>query len=87
MKRRDLNEKLGQADAAGAWAFTLPSFSVLMGGIDPAYLKLRMKRLSDQGVLVRALGVSAIAVRAAIDAAWAEARQALLGAPLPPRRK
>ncbi len=40
-----------------------------------------------QGVLVRALGVSAIAVRAAIDAAWAEAREALLGAPLPPRRK
>jgi hypothetical protein len=54
MNRRDLNEKLAQADAAGIWAFTPPSFSVLMGGIDPAYLKLRMKRLADQGVLVRA---------------------------------
>jgi urease accessory protein len=40
-----------------------------------------------QGVLARAVGASAAAVRAAIDAAWAEARQALLGAPLPPRRK
>jgi len=27
MKRRDLNDKLAQADAAGVWAFTLPSFS------------------------------------------------------------
>ena len=25
-----------------------------MGGVDPAYLKLMMKRLSDQGVLIRA---------------------------------
>src|SRR6266550_1637736 len=54
MKRRDLNEKLAQADMAGVWAFTLPSFSALMGGIDPAYAKLRMKRLSDQAVLIRA---------------------------------
>jgi len=54
MKRRDLNDKLAQADAAGVWAFTLPSFSALMGGVDPAYLKLMMKRLSDQGVLIRA---------------------------------
>ena len=54
MKRRDLNEKLAQADLAGVWAFTLPSFSALMGGVDPAYLKLMMKRLSDQGVLIRA---------------------------------
>ena len=54
MKRRDLNEKLAQADAAGVWAFTPPSFSALMGGVDPAYLKLMMKRLSDQGVLIRA---------------------------------
>src|SRR5712672_4499635 len=54
MKRRDLNEKLSQADAAGVWAFTPPSFSALMGGVDPAYLKLMMKRLADQGVLVRA---------------------------------
>src|ERR1044071_2944601 len=54
MKRRDLNEKLAQADAAGVWAFTPPSFSALMGGVEPAYLKLMMKRLSDQGVLIRA---------------------------------
>ena len=54
MKRRDLNEKLAKADVAGVWAFTLPSFSALMGGVDPAYLKLMMKRLSDQGVLIRA---------------------------------
>lgn len=54
MKRRDLNEKLAQADVAGVWAFTPPSFSALMGGVDPAYLKLMMKRLSDQGALIRA---------------------------------
>ncbi len=54
MKRRDLNEKLSQADVAGIWAFTLPSFSALMGGVDPSYLKLMMKRLSDQGILIRA---------------------------------
>ena len=54
MKRRDLNEKLAQADIAGIWAFTPPSFSTLMGGVDPAYLKLMMKQLSDQGVLIRA---------------------------------
>ena len=50
MKRRDLNDKLAQADVAGVWAFTLPSFSTLMGGVDQAYLKLMMKRLADQGV-------------------------------------
>jgi hypothetical protein len=54
MKRRDLIQKLAQADSAGVWAFTPPSFSALMGGIDPGYLKLMMKRLSDQGVLIRA---------------------------------
>lgn len=54
MRRRVLNDRLTQADRAGVWAFTLPSFSTLMGGIEPAYLKLMMKRLSDQGVLVRA---------------------------------
>jgi len=40
-----------------------------------------------QGMLVRALGASTAAVRRAVEAAWAEARLALLGAPLPPRRK
>jgi len=54
MKRRDLSEKLAQADAAGVWAFVPQSFSALMGGIDPAYLRLMMKRLSDQRVLIRA---------------------------------
>jgi hypothetical protein len=54
MKRRDLNARLAQADAAGVWAFTLPSFSALMGGIAPAYIKLMMKRLSDQRILIRA---------------------------------
>lgn len=54
MKRRDLDEKLTAADSAGVWAFTPPSFSALLGGVDPAYLKLMMKRLSDNGVLIRA---------------------------------
>jgi hypothetical protein len=54
MKRKDLNEKLAQADVAGVWAFTPHSFSTLMGGVEPAYLKLMMKRLADQGVLIRA---------------------------------
>jgi hypothetical protein len=57
VRRRDLIEKLAWADAAGVWAFTPASFSVLMGGIDPIdqnYLKLMMKRFSDQGVLIRA---------------------------------
>jgi hypothetical protein len=54
MKRRDLNQKLSQADASGIWAFTPSSFSALMGGIEPAYLKLMTKRLADQGVLIRA---------------------------------
>jgi hypothetical protein len=54
MKRRDLIKKLARADSAGVWAFTPPSFSALMDGVDPAYLKLLMKRLADQGVLIRA---------------------------------
>ena len=54
MKRRILNARLAQADAGGVWAFTPPSFSVLMGGVEPGYLKLMMKRLADQGILVRA---------------------------------
>ena len=57
MKRRDLIEKLAWADSIGVWAFTPPSFSVLIGRIDPIepnYLKLMMKRFSDQRVLLRA---------------------------------
>jgi urease accessory protein len=40
-----------------------------------------------QGMLVRALGGSTPSVRRAIEAAWSEARLALLGARPPPRRK
>ena len=54
MKRKDLDRKLSQADARGVWAFTPSSFSALMGGIEPDYLRLMMKRLADQGVLTRA---------------------------------
>lgn len=54
MKRKHLGERLAQADGAGVWAFTPPSFSALMGGVDPTYLKLMMKRFADQGVLIRA---------------------------------
>jgi hypothetical protein len=57
VKRRDLIEKLAWADTAGVWAFTSASFSVLRGGsdpIEPGYLKLMVKRLADQGVLIRA---------------------------------
>jgi hypothetical protein len=54
VKRKDLDLKLSQADSAGLWAFTPSSFSILMGGIEPDYLRLRMKRLADQGVLIRA---------------------------------
>jgi len=54
MKRRDLLRTLNDADRAGAWAFTPATFSALFGGIEPGYLGLMMKRLSDQGVLLRA---------------------------------
>jgi hypothetical protein len=54
MKRSDLNQKLSEMDAASVWAFTPSSFSALMGGIEPNYLKLMTKRLVDQGVLIRA---------------------------------
>jgi urease accessory protein len=37
------------------------------------------------GVLVRALGEQLGSVRSAVDAAWAVAREAVLGLPLPPR--
>jgi hypothetical protein len=54
VKRSDLNQQLAQADASGVWAFTPASFAALLGGIEPSYLKLMTKRLSDQGVLIRA---------------------------------
>jgi hypothetical protein len=54
MKRSDLTVKLAQADRAGAWAYTPATFSALLGGVEPDYLRLMMKRLTDQGVLIRA---------------------------------
>jgi hypothetical protein len=54
MKRADVCRKLLEADRQSIWAFTHASFGALLGGVDPNYLKLMMKRLTDQGVLVRA---------------------------------
>jgi hypothetical protein len=41
-------------DRRGVWAYTPATFSALLGVSEPDYLKLMMKRLADQGVLVRA---------------------------------
>jgi hypothetical protein len=41
-------------DRRGVWAFTPATFSALLGNPKPNYLKLMMKRLADQGVLIRA---------------------------------
>jgi hypothetical protein len=54
MKRRILMQKLDEIDRRGVWAFTLATFSALIGNPEQSYLKLIMKRLADQGVLVRA---------------------------------
>src|SRR3984893_1165710 len=54
MRRRVLIEKLDEADRRGVWAFTPATFGALLGNPAPDYLKLMMKRLADQGVLVRA---------------------------------
>jgi hypothetical protein len=54
MNRRRLVEKLAEADRNGVWAFTPATFSALFGEIEPGYLRLRLKRLTDQGVLTRA---------------------------------
>ncbi len=54
MKRSELLQKLTAADREGVWAFTPATFSALVGDIEPGYLKLMMKRLTDQGVLIRA---------------------------------
>jgi hypothetical protein len=54
MKRRFLIEKLDEADKRGVWAFTPATFAALLENPAPAYLKLMMKRLADQGVLIRA---------------------------------
>jgi hypothetical protein len=47
-------QKLDDVDSRGVWAFTPATFSALLGDPKPNYLKLMMKRLADQGVLVRA---------------------------------
>jgi hypothetical protein len=47
-------QKLADADRRGVWAFTVPTFAALLGNPEQNYLKLMMKRLADQGVLIRA---------------------------------
>src|SRR5712691_10160613 len=54
MKRRILMQKLDDMDRRGVWAFTTATFGALLGDPERNYLKLMMKRLADQGVLVRA---------------------------------
>jgi hypothetical protein len=49
-------QRLVEADRAGVWAFTPRTFSTLMGGSKPGYLRLMMKRLTDRGILLRAAG-------------------------------
>jgi hypothetical protein len=53
MKRSELTKRLLEADRGSVWAFTPASFGALLGKSEPNYLKLMMKRLADQGVLVR----------------------------------
>ncbi len=54
MNRRYLTSKLDEADRSGVWAFTPSTLSALLGNVEPDYLKLKAKRLVDQGVLIRA---------------------------------
>jgi len=54
MRRYRVLHELAQADRAGVWAFTPATFAVLMGGVEPGYLRVMMKRLTDHGILVRA---------------------------------
>jgi hypothetical protein len=54
MKRSEVTKKLQEADRRSLWAFTPASFGALTGEMEPNYLKLMLKRLTDQGVLVRA---------------------------------
>src|SRR5260370_7380525 len=56
MKRRILMQRLDDMDRRGVWAFTPATFSALLGDPEPNYLKLMMKRLADQDVLIRAGG-------------------------------
>src|ERR1700736_4372500 len=54
MRRRILDQKLAHMDRRGVWAFTPATLSVVLGNPDKGYLRLAMKRLADQGVLIRA---------------------------------
>jgi hypothetical protein len=54
MRRRILDQKLADMDRRGVWAFTPATLSVVLGNPNQNYLRLVMKRLADQGVLVRA---------------------------------
>ena len=54
MTRRALMQRLSDMDRRGVWAFTPATFSALLGDPKQNYLKLMMKRLADQGVLIRA---------------------------------
>jgi|SRR5581483_8888782 len=54
MKRQKPAQKLAEADQSEVWAFTPATFSALLGGVEPGYLRLMLKRLTDQGVLIRA---------------------------------
>jgi len=54
MRRSIVMQKLDEIDQRGVWAFTPATFSALLGEPEPNYLKLMMKRLADQRVLVRA---------------------------------
>ncbi|HSV24122.1 MAG TPA: hypothetical protein VLJ17_13975 [Xanthobacteraceae bacterium] len=49
-----LMQKLDEIDRRGVWAFTPATFSALLRDPEQNYLKLMMKRLADQGVLIRA---------------------------------
>src|SRR5882762_9991151 len=55
MKRADLSKRLLEADRKSIWAFTPATFGALLGEMEPNYLKLMMKRFTDQGILTRAV--------------------------------
>ncbi len=50
----ELQRLLAKADNQGVWAFTLATLSALLGGVEPSYHALALKRAADRGVLVRA---------------------------------
>src|SRR5438105_3471959 len=54
MRRRILDQKLADMDRRGVWAFTPATLSAVLGNPKQDYLRLAMKRLADQGVLIRA---------------------------------